>query len=239
VHSDNTLRYRASRRDCGICPLKPRCCPKEPARKIPRDIHERARDVARSFVGMEGSSSRDVSARKSRCGFQANSEARPSAIARAMWRPIRVHAGSNRAEPSQARQVGRPAATNGGSVCCVTVAGVSKTERKSPAPSSGWQRPASRNRISRLGRPTSRLLQQNRPKAVPVPIPTDLAFQKVPVNWRLPGRGTPRVAPELTPRSPDGPPARGTHDPRAVGVRFQLAAIRPIRRSGPRRADPA
>jgi len=54
VHSDNTLRYRASRRDCGICPLKPRCCPKEPARKIPRDIHERARDVARSFVGTEG-----------------------------------------------------------------------------------------------------------------------------------------------------------------------------------------
>jgi hypothetical protein len=36
------------------CPLKPQCCPKEPSRKIPRDIHERARDVARSFVGTEG-----------------------------------------------------------------------------------------------------------------------------------------------------------------------------------------
>jgi hypothetical protein len=45
---------RASRRNCGICPLKPQCCPKEPSRKIPRDIHERARDVARSFVGTEG-----------------------------------------------------------------------------------------------------------------------------------------------------------------------------------------
>jgi hypothetical protein len=54
VHNDNTLLYRASRRDCGICPLKPKCCPKEPGRKIPRDIHERARDVARSFVGTEG-----------------------------------------------------------------------------------------------------------------------------------------------------------------------------------------
>ena len=54
VHNDNTLLYRASRRDCGICPLKPQCCPKEPSRKIPRDIHERARDVARSFVGSEG-----------------------------------------------------------------------------------------------------------------------------------------------------------------------------------------
>src|SRR3981189_1531720 len=40
--------------DCDICPLKPRCCPKEPSRKIPRDIHEHARDVARSFAGTEG-----------------------------------------------------------------------------------------------------------------------------------------------------------------------------------------
>ena len=54
VHNDKTLLYRASRRDCGICPLKPQCCPKEPSRKIPRDIHERARDVARSFVGTDG-----------------------------------------------------------------------------------------------------------------------------------------------------------------------------------------
>jgi hypothetical protein len=54
VHNDKTLLYRASRRDCGICPLKPQCCPKEPSRKIPRNIHEYARDVARSFVGTEG-----------------------------------------------------------------------------------------------------------------------------------------------------------------------------------------
>jgi len=54
VHNDKTLLYRASRRDCGICPLKPQCCPKEPSRKIPRDIHECARDVARSLVGTEG-----------------------------------------------------------------------------------------------------------------------------------------------------------------------------------------
>src|SRR3954463_4167337 len=33
---------------------KPTCCPKEPSRKIPRDIHEHARDVARSFAGTEG-----------------------------------------------------------------------------------------------------------------------------------------------------------------------------------------
>ena len=37
-----------------MCPLKPQCCPKEPSRKIPRDIREHARDVARSFAGTEG-----------------------------------------------------------------------------------------------------------------------------------------------------------------------------------------
>jgi Transposase DDE domain len=45
---------RASKLDCDVCPLKLQCCPKEPSRKIPRDIHEHARDVARSFAGTEG-----------------------------------------------------------------------------------------------------------------------------------------------------------------------------------------
>jgi hypothetical protein len=49
--SDNTYRYLASTRDCGICPSKHRCCPKTPQRKIPRDLHEDARDVARTLAG--------------------------------------------------------------------------------------------------------------------------------------------------------------------------------------------
>jgi hypothetical protein len=53
VHDGKTLLYRASKLDCDVCPLKPQCCPKEPARKIPRDIHEHARDVARSFADTE------------------------------------------------------------------------------------------------------------------------------------------------------------------------------------------
>ncbi len=32
------------------CPLKAKCCPKEPARKIRRDVHEAARDKASSLV---------------------------------------------------------------------------------------------------------------------------------------------------------------------------------------------
>jgi hypothetical protein len=47
------LLYRASKLDCDRCPLKSRCCPKEPARKIARNIHEHARDVAQSLIGTE------------------------------------------------------------------------------------------------------------------------------------------------------------------------------------------
>jgi IS5 family transposase len=49
VMNDEQLFYRASTLDCGVCPLKMRCCPKEPARKVPRSIYEEARDVARAL----------------------------------------------------------------------------------------------------------------------------------------------------------------------------------------------
>src|SRR5215470_2038205 len=51
--NDEQLFYRASTLDCGVCPLKMRCCPKEPARKIPRSIYEEARDVARACAKTE------------------------------------------------------------------------------------------------------------------------------------------------------------------------------------------
>jgi transposase len=49
IMNDEHLLYRASKLDCDICPFKMRCCPKEPSRKIPRSIHEDARDVARAL----------------------------------------------------------------------------------------------------------------------------------------------------------------------------------------------
>jgi hypothetical protein len=49
VMNDEQLFYRASKLDCDVCPFKMRCCPKEPARKIPRSIYEDARDVARTL----------------------------------------------------------------------------------------------------------------------------------------------------------------------------------------------
>lgn len=45
--------YRARQRDCGACPLKPRCCPNMEFRKITRSIHEAARDVARDIATTE------------------------------------------------------------------------------------------------------------------------------------------------------------------------------------------
>ena len=53
VNDGTTLLYLARKHDCDGCELKALCCPKVPFRKIPRDIHEHARDVARSFVGTE------------------------------------------------------------------------------------------------------------------------------------------------------------------------------------------
>ncbi len=47
IHDGETVLYRARTYDCGPCPLKPKCCPKAPERKIPRSIYEDARDAAR------------------------------------------------------------------------------------------------------------------------------------------------------------------------------------------------
>jgi transposase len=53
VVNDDQFLYRASKRNCDVCPLKMQCCPKEPARKIPRSIYEEARDVARACAKSE------------------------------------------------------------------------------------------------------------------------------------------------------------------------------------------
>ena len=50
IMNGEMLAYRASVPDCAACAFKPRCCPKEPARKILRSVHEEARDVARAIA---------------------------------------------------------------------------------------------------------------------------------------------------------------------------------------------
>jgi Transposase DDE domain len=50
IPAEGTRLYRASKKDCDVCELKPRCCPHAVARKIPRTLHEDARDVARALA---------------------------------------------------------------------------------------------------------------------------------------------------------------------------------------------
>jgi transposase len=46
----NTIIYRSRQSDCAKCPMKSRCCPLTPIRKIRRSIYEPARDVARAIA---------------------------------------------------------------------------------------------------------------------------------------------------------------------------------------------
>jgi transposase len=46
----DTIIYRSSEPECAVCPMKTRCCPNMPFRKIARSIHEAARDVARHIA---------------------------------------------------------------------------------------------------------------------------------------------------------------------------------------------
>ena len=47
------VRYRASKTDCNVCPLKPKCCLKQPQRKVLRSVHENARQMARDIAKTE------------------------------------------------------------------------------------------------------------------------------------------------------------------------------------------
>ncbi len=53
VNDGETLLYCASLTDCRQCPLKERCCPNVPLRRIPRSIYEEAREVARALAKTE------------------------------------------------------------------------------------------------------------------------------------------------------------------------------------------
>jgi transposase len=53
LHSDGYYRYAASKRDCDICPLKSRCCPTQPERRVPRAPDEAAREYTRALMETE------------------------------------------------------------------------------------------------------------------------------------------------------------------------------------------
>jgi transposase len=48
ITKDGFRKYRARSADCGQCPMKQRCCPGQPNKRVLRSVHEEARDVARA-----------------------------------------------------------------------------------------------------------------------------------------------------------------------------------------------
>ena len=50
IHKDGMRRFRPLKADCLACPLKAKCCPNTPVRKIMRSVHEGARDMARTIA---------------------------------------------------------------------------------------------------------------------------------------------------------------------------------------------
>jgi len=54
VGKDGHIRYRASKLDCEVCPLKSRCCPNDVMRKVTRSVYEASRDVARALRDTPG-----------------------------------------------------------------------------------------------------------------------------------------------------------------------------------------
>ena len=104
VDQDGIMRYRASKPDCDACALKPRCCPNTPARKVPRSIHEGARDMARDIAKTDAYVDLPARAEEGRDAVrppQTHPEARPPAPARAQRRPRRVPPRRHRPEPPQ------------------------------------------------------------------------------------------------------------------------------------------
>lgn len=92
VNKDGTLGYRASKHDCDACALKPRCCPKAPARKVTRSIYEGARDMAHDIAKTDAYQTSRYQRKKVEMLFahlkpQAHPEARQTTITRPLWCP--------------------------------------------------------------------------------------------------------------------------------------------------------
>src|SRR6202790_906546 len=120
--------------------------PQNPAQYL-RGISRRCPSACQDG-GVQAIKPRQETCRNVVCAFETYTSARPAAIARAIWCSVRVHVGCDCSEPPQACQVDRPAATIRLFVRCVSVASVSKVERKSPAQSRGWKATAAKNGIS-------------------------------------------------------------------------------------------
>jgi hypothetical protein len=106
---ETTLLCFASVLDCRSCPIRARCCPKMPARRIPRSIYEEARDVARGLAKTKAFEHSRRYRKKIEMLFAhlMHFAAWPIGTSRSRRRAVRVHPGSDCAEPSQAGKANR------------------------------------------------------------------------------------------------------------------------------------
>jgi Transposase DDE domain len=51
--AEGTILYRSKNLECASCPLKAKCCPNTPNRKIARSVHESSRDIARALANTD------------------------------------------------------------------------------------------------------------------------------------------------------------------------------------------
>ncbi len=51
--TEGTILYRSKNLECASCPLKAKCCPNTPNRKIARSVHESSRDIARALANTD------------------------------------------------------------------------------------------------------------------------------------------------------------------------------------------
>ena len=96
VNGDHALRYLGSVPACRACPLKAKCCPNMPARRIVRDVNEAARDTARMLAKNWKPSPRNRAAiaRKWRCCSRTSSAF--CGLTDLPSRPEREHSSSSR-----------------------------------------------------------------------------------------------------------------------------------------------
>ena len=117
VDADGMRRYRASQKDCGVCELKPQCCPKNRRAQGSADLDEDARDVARALAGTPEFQGRVPPSEQGRDVVrpsQTHIGARTIAAAGAIWRQGRIPARGDRAKPAAARPIATCDAAHGG-----------------------------------------------------------------------------------------------------------------------------
>jgi hypothetical protein len=127
LRDDGMYAYLASVNDCRTCPLKSRCCPKTPQRKVTRSKHEAARDVARAIAKTEAyeESRRMRKGRDVVCAFETHPAAQSAAAAWTERCPVRVHPRGQRPEPAPPRQAHGPRSPSDRlRVRCVSVSSV-------------------------------------------------------------------------------------------------------------------